>query len=61
MGLELFKLLFAFILPQKRELPAPLFVPEGEVFRPRKQDIEQLQERDFLGKPKVHCCIKAVV
>ncbi|XP_029572251.1 NADPH oxidase activator 1 [Salmo trutta] len=30
-----------------------LLVPEGQVFRPRKQDIEQLGERDFLGKPKV--------
>ncbi|XP_056147768.1 NADPH oxidase activator 1-like [Lampris incognitus] len=31
----------------------PLMVPEGEVFRPRKQDVEQLQQRDFLGKAKV--------
>ncbi|XP_045082957.1 neutrophil cytosol factor 2-like [Coregonus clupeaformis] len=30
-----------------------LLVPEGEVFRPRKQDVEQLEQRDFLGKPKV--------
>ncbi|XP_055776291.1 NADPH oxidase activator 1-like [Salvelinus fontinalis] len=30
-----------------------LLVPEGQVFRPRKQDVEQLGERDFLGKPKV--------
>ncbi|XP_062310624.1 NADPH oxidase activator 1 [Osmerus eperlanus] len=37
----------------RKEVPAPLLVPEGEVFRPRKQDIEQLKERDFLGKPKV--------
>uniref|UniRef100_A0A3Q1FJW3 NADPH oxidase activator 1 n=1 Tax=Acanthochromis polyacanthus TaxID=80966 RepID=A0A3Q1FJW3_9TELE len=29
---------------------APLLVPEGVVFRPRKQDVEQLQQRDFLGK-----------
>ncbi|KAJ8285688.1 hypothetical protein GJAV_G00029810 [Gymnothorax javanicus] len=35
------------------ELFAPLLVPEGEVFRPRKQDVEQLPERDFLGKAKV--------
>lgn len=28
-------------------------VPEGVVFRPRKQDVEQLQQRDFLGKAKV--------
>nr|XP_006640640.1 PREDICTED: NADPH oxidase activator 1 isoform X1 [Lepisosteus oculatus]XP_015222316.1 PREDICTED: NADPH oxidase activator 1 isoform X1 [Lepisosteus oculatus]XP_015222317.1 PREDICTED: NADPH oxidase activator 1 isoform X1 [Lepisosteus oculatus]XP_015222318.1 PREDICTED: NADPH oxidase activator 1 isoform X1 [Lepisosteus oculatus]XP_015222319.1 PREDICTED: NADPH oxidase activator 1 isoform X1 [Lepisosteus oculatus]XP_015222320.1 PREDICTED: NADPH oxidase activator 1 isoform X1 [Lepisosteus oculatus] len=31
----------------------PLLVPEGEVFRPRRQDVEQLEQRDFLGKPKV--------
>uniref|UniRef100_A0A3Q1FM03 NADPH oxidase activator 1 n=1 Tax=Acanthochromis polyacanthus TaxID=80966 RepID=A0A3Q1FM03_9TELE len=33
---------------------APLLVPEGVVFRPRKQDVEQLQQRDFLGKPKFY-------
>ncbi|XP_064210541.1 NADPH oxidase activator 1 isoform X2 [Anguilla rostrata] len=37
----------------REELLTPLLVPEGEVFRPRKQDVEQLQERDFLGKAKV--------
>lgn len=37
----------------RKELLSPLFVPEGEVFRPRKQDIDQIQQRDFLGKPKV--------
>ncbi|XP_028989250.1 NADPH oxidase activator 1 isoform X2 [Betta splendens] len=37
----------------KREVLAPLLVPEGKVFRPRKQDVEQLQQRDFLGKAKV--------
>ncbi|XP_050965554.1 NADPH oxidase activator 1 [Labeo rohita] len=31
----------------------PLLVPEGEVFRPRKQEIEQLKPRDFLGEAKV--------
>ncbi|KAF7649701.1 hypothetical protein LDENG_00137430 [Lucifuga dentata] len=35
------------------EVLAPLLVPEGVVFRPRKQDVEQLQQRDFLGKAKV--------
>uniref|UniRef100_UPI003AB02DE4 NADPH oxidase activator 1 isoform X1 n=1 Tax=Centroberyx gerrardi TaxID=166262 RepID=UPI003AB02DE4 len=35
------------------EVLAPLLVPEGDVFRPRKQDVEQLQQRDFLGKAKV--------
>ena len=39
---------------QRGEVPAPLMVPEGAVFRPRKQEVEQLQERDFLGKAKVH-------
>lgn len=34
---------------------APLLVPEAVVFRPRKQDVDQLQQRDFLGKPKVQC------
>ncbi|MCJ8747051.1 hypothetical protein PDJAM_G00148620 [Pangasius djambal] len=34
----------------KRELIAPLLVPEGVVFRPRKQYVEELQPRDFLGK-----------
>ncbi|KAM7392079.1 hypothetical protein PAMP_022715 [Pampus punctatissimus] len=37
----------------KEEVLAPLLVPEGVVFRPRKQDVEQLQQRDFLGKAKV--------
>ncbi|KAM6965361.1 NADPH oxidase activator 1 [Aplochiton taeniatus] len=37
----------------RAEVPAPLMVPEGEVFRPRKQDVEQLQQRDFLGQAKV--------
>lgn len=32
------------------------------MFRPRKQDVEQLQQRDFLGKAKVddshgECCV----
>lgn len=35
------------------EVLAPLLVPEGVVFRPRKQDVEQLPQRDFLGKAKV--------
>ncbi|XP_069576191.1 NADPH oxidase activator 1 isoform X1 [Brachyistius frenatus] len=36
-----------------KEVLTPLLVPEGEVFRPKRQDVEQLQQRDFLGKPKV--------
>uniref|UniRef100_A0A8D3B7W0 NADPH oxidase activator 1 n=1 Tax=Scophthalmus maximus TaxID=52904 RepID=A0A8D3B7W0_SCOMX len=36
-----------------KQLPEALLVPVGEVFRPRKQDVEQLQQRDFLGKAKV--------
>ncbi|XP_038868921.1 neutrophil cytosol factor 2-like [Salvelinus namaycush] len=35
----------------KGEVLPVLLVPEGEVFRPRKQDVEQLGQRDFLGKP----------
>ncbi|KAM9392469.1 NADPH oxidase activator 1 isoform 1-T2 [Pholidichthys leucotaenia] len=38
---------------QKKQALVPLLVPEGVVFRPRKQDVEQLQQRDFLGKAKV--------
>ncbi|XP_048857107.1 NADPH oxidase activator 1 isoform X2 [Brienomyrus brachyistius] len=37
----------------RKDILSPLLVPEGEVFRPRKQDVEQLQLRDFLGKAKV--------
>ncbi|XP_070689849.1 NADPH oxidase activator 1 [Pempheris klunzingeri] len=37
----------------REEVLSPLLVPEGVVFRPRKQDVEQLQQRDFLGKAKV--------
>lgn len=36
-----------------QEAIAPLLVPEAVVFRPRKQDVEQLKKRDFLGKAKV--------
>ncbi|XP_047237185.1 NADPH oxidase activator 1 isoform X2 [Girardinichthys multiradiatus] len=38
---------------ERREVLNPLLVPEGLVFRPRKQEIEQLQQKDFLGKAKV--------
>ncbi|KAG7281461.1 hypothetical protein CRUP_012404 [Coryphaenoides rupestris] len=34
------------------EVLTPIQVPEGEVFRPRKQEVEQLQQKDFLGKAK---------
>ncbi|XP_071337941.1 NADPH oxidase activator 1 [Trachinotus anak] len=37
----------------RKEILDPLLVPEGVVFRPRKQDVEQLKQRDFLGKAKV--------
>ncbi|KAM9821274.1 NADPH oxidase activator 1 isoform X6 [Syngnathus typhle] len=37
----------------RKETLAPLNVPEGVVFRPRKKDVEQLKQRDFLGKSKV--------
>ncbi|XP_072287437.1 NADPH oxidase activator 1 isoform X2 [Pyxicephalus adspersus] len=38
---------------QNRVLLQPLHVPESELFRPRKQEVEQLKSKDFLGKPKV--------
>ncbi|XP_018412260.1 PREDICTED: LOW QUALITY PROTEIN: NADPH oxidase activator 1 [Nanorana parkeri] len=38
---------------QKRVLLQPLHIPEIELFRPRKQEVEQLKSKDFLGKPKV--------
>uniref|UniRef100_A0A452IPE8 NADPH oxidase activator 1 n=1 Tax=Gopherus agassizii TaxID=38772 RepID=A0A452IPE8_9SAUR len=31
----------------------PIHVPLGEFFRPRKEEVEQLDSKDFLGKPKV--------
>ncbi|KFQ17620.1 NADPH oxidase activator 1, partial [Merops nubicus] len=31
----------------------PMHVPLGEFFRPRKKEVEQLDSKDFLGKPKV--------
>ncbi|CAN9512743.1 unnamed protein product [Ophioblennius macclurei] len=37
----------------RRELLEPMVVPEGVVFRPRKQEVDQVQQRDFLGKAKV--------
>uniref|UniRef100_A0A8C4DQJ9 NADPH oxidase activator 1 n=1 Tax=Dicentrarchus labrax TaxID=13489 RepID=A0A8C4DQJ9_DICLA len=40
-------------IEMRQEVLDPLLVPEGVVFRPRKQDVEQLQQRDFLGKAKV--------
>ncbi|XP_058861707.1 neutrophil cytosol factor 2-like [Acipenser ruthenus] len=43
----------AVVQVKSRMLLEPLMVPKGEVFRPRKQDVEQLIQRDFLGKPKV--------
>ncbi|XP_054630448.1 neutrophil cytosol factor 2-like isoform X1 [Dunckerocampus dactyliophorus] len=37
----------------RNEVLAPVLVPEGVLFRPRKKDLDQLQQRDFLGKAKV--------
>uniref|UniRef100_A0A8C3VCC9 SH3 domain-containing protein n=1 Tax=Catharus ustulatus TaxID=91951 RepID=A0A8C3VCC9_CATUS len=31
----------------------PMLVPLRELFRPRKKEVEQLDSKDFLGKPKV--------
>ncbi|XP_056393713.1 NADPH oxidase activator 1 [Hyla sarda] len=36
-----------------RSLLQPIQVPDGEIFRPRKQEVELLNSKDFLGKPKV--------
>ncbi|KAM4019083.1 NADPH oxidase activator 1 [Anomaloglossus baeobatrachus] len=38
---------------QSRQLLQPISVPDGEIFRPRKQEVQQLNSIDFLGKPKV--------
>ncbi|CAL1615253.1 unnamed protein product [Knipowitschia caucasica] len=38
---------------KKGEVLAPLLIPEGVVFRPNKREVDQLKERDFLGKAKV--------
>lgn len=51
----LIQLLNNCLTKQKQEVLTPLLVPEGLVFRPRKQDVEQLKQRDFLGKAKVEC------
>ncbi|NWR89554.1 NOXA1 oxidase, partial [Furnarius figulus] len=38
---------------QDRRFLEPMQVPLGELFRPRKKEVEQLDSKDFLGKPKV--------
>ncbi|EMP28354.1 Neutrophil cytosol factor 2 [Chelonia mydas] len=38
---------------QNHLLLEPIHVPRGEFFRPRKEEVEQLDSKDFLGKPKV--------
>ncbi|KAJ7422609.1 NADPH oxidase activator 1 isoform X1 [Pitangus sulphuratus] len=38
---------------QDHLLLEPMQVPLGELFRPRKKEVEQLDSKDFLGKPKV--------
>ncbi|KAM6297169.1 NADPH oxidase activator 1 [Aegotheles albertisi] len=38
---------------QKCLVLEPMQVPLGEFFRPRKKEVEQLDSKDFLGKPKV--------
>ncbi|XP_058491193.1 NADPH oxidase activator 1 [Solea solea] len=37
----------------RKEVLVPVLVPGGVVFRPKKEDVKQLQQRDFLGKAKV--------
>ncbi|CAN2391835.1 Src homology 3 domains [Pristimantis euphronides] len=36
-----------------KHLLQPVHLPDGEFFKPRKQEVEQLNSKDFLGKPKV--------
>ncbi|CAH2316912.1 NADPH oxidase activator 1 [Pelobates cultripes] len=31
----------------------PAHVPQGELFKPKKEEVEQIKYKDFLGKPKV--------
>ncbi|XP_048368019.1 NADPH oxidase activator 1 isoform X2 [Sphaerodactylus townsendi] len=38
---------------QDRLFLQPRSLPEGEFFRPRKEDVEELEAKDFLGRPKV--------
>nr|XP_056716041.1 NADPH oxidase activator 1 [Euleptes europaea] len=38
---------------QERLFLEPRSIPEGEFFRPRKEDVEELEAKDFLGCPKV--------
>lgn len=38
---------------QRKDVLEPLLLPEGEVFRPRKLEVDQLKPRDFLGEAKV--------
>ncbi|XP_075690902.1 NADPH oxidase activator 1 [Rhinoderma darwinii] len=38
---------------QSRHLLEPIHIQDGEIFRPRKQEVEQLISKNFLGKPKV--------
>ncbi|XP_040541613.1 NADPH oxidase activator 1 isoform X3 [Gallus gallus] len=38
---------------QNHQFLEPMQVPPGEFFRPRKKEVEQLDSKDFLGKPKV--------
>lgn len=37
----------------RKDVLEPLLLPEGEVFRPRKLEVDQLKPRDFLGEAKV--------
>uniref|UniRef100_A0A8V5HFG0 Uncharacterized protein n=1 Tax=Melopsittacus undulatus TaxID=13146 RepID=A0A8V5HFG0_MELUD len=43
----------AFQQVQNHLFLEPMQVPLGEFFRPRKKEVEQLDSKDFLGKPKV--------
>ncbi|KAG8560312.1 hypothetical protein GDO81_014910 [Engystomops pustulosus] len=47
------KLEAASVQIKRQRLLQPIHVADGEIFRPRKQEVEQLNSKDFLGKPKV--------
>uniref|UniRef100_A0A8C5X5L2 NOXA1 oxidase n=1 Tax=Malurus cyaneus samueli TaxID=2593467 RepID=A0A8C5X5L2_9PASS len=38
---------------ERVQVRPPMLVPLGELFRPRKKEVEELDSKDFLGKPKV--------
>ncbi|XP_053552171.1 NADPH oxidase activator 1 [Bombina bombina] len=47
------KIMTALDLVEKQQVLMPCHIPDGEMFRPRKQEVDQLKSLNFLGKPKV--------